>query len=190
MINASSHPVTCMRQSPRGRALVTGVAFGVAALLASCASDPKEGYSFASAHDSSIRTIAVPMFENHTFHPELAPLVTEAVAKEIQRTTPWAVTSSSVADTTLTAVISQAEIRKLANDPQSGYAQETAVTVTIDFDWVDNRTGATLARRRGFSATDTFVPNRGTGERLEVGQRASAQRLARSVVAALRTADW
>jgi hypothetical protein len=60
--------------------------------------------------------------------------------------------------------------------------QEVAVTITVDFEWRDNRTGKVLAARRRFSSSDSFVPARPTGERMEVGQTAAAERVAHEIV--------
>jgi hypothetical protein len=66
--------------------------------------------------------------------------------------------------------------------------QELGVQLTVDFEWVDNRTGKTIVARRSFTAQSTFIPQRGVGERLETGKSAAVQRLARDIVAELRSA--
>jgi hypothetical protein len=66
--------------------------------------------------------------------------------------------------------------------------QELSVQITVDFAWRDNRSGETLKARQNFSAADTFVPSNPTGERIEIGQNAAAQRLARDIVSELRGA--
>jgi hypothetical protein len=162
----------------------------LAILAGGCASDPHQGYAFNSAYDTGIRTIAVPVFDNHSFNLEIPAELTEAIAKELQRATPWAVTNTDRADTILQGVVTRVELRKLASDPNSGYVQETAVTVAVDFDWIDARTGKTLLRRRGYTGTDTFTPTRGTGERIEVGERSAVQRLAQDIVGEMRRNDW
>ncbi len=161
------------------------------ALLAAggCATDPKDGYSFQSTFGADIKTVTVPIFDNYTYTPELPVDITEAVIKELQRMTPWAVTDAEHADATLSGVVRSIEMKKLSADPDSGLVQEMAVTVVIDFDLRDNRSGKVLVSRRRFAGVDTFVPTRGTGERLEVGQRAAVGRMSRDIVGELR-ADW
>lgn len=161
-----------------------------AALSAGCAADPRDGYSTRSVYASDIRTVAVPMFENATFTPGIEAQVTEAVIKELQARTPWRVTDASRADAVLTGVVRAADLARLSADPRTGLMQELAVRVSVDFDLRDNRTGAVVVSRRGFTAVDTFVPARGTGERLEVGQASAVERLARDVVAQLRGTNW
>lgn len=162
-------------------------AFGV---MASCSSDPREGYAFNAAYDSGIRSVAVPVFDNQTFSLEAPIEVTESIIKELQRVTPWAVTASDRADTILRGVVTRVDMRKLAQDPNSGFIQETSITVTIDFDWIDSRSGKTLLSRRNYTGTDTFTPTRGTDERIEVGQRGAIQRLAADVVGEMRKDGW
>lgn len=176
-----------MNVPPRKTWLLAAALSGV---LAGCAQDPRQGYAFNAAYDSGIRTIAVPVFDNQTFDLEAPADLTTAVIKELQRVTPWAVTNSDRADTILQGVVTRVELRKLASDPNSGYVQETAVTVAVDFDWIDARSGKTLVRRRGYTGTDTFTPTRGTGERPEVGERSAIQRLAESIVGEMRKNDW
>jgi hypothetical protein len=176
------------RVRSRGRAFTgLGLAALAALALGSCASDPSEGYSFSSSHATNIATVHVPMFKNPTFHRGLEVELTDAIIKEIQRTTPWKVASDSVAETSLGGTITDVSMRRLSSNRDSGLAQELAVSITVDFDWIDVRTGKTLASRRSFSASETFVPTKPVGERLEVGEHAAVQQLARDIVAELRS---
>jgi len=157
--------------------------------LASCAADPRTGYSLNPAHDRSVRTVAVPIFDNKSFSTGAELLLTEAIIKQIQRTTPWRVTTDTSADTTLSGSIARVGFNRLSRTPGTGLAQEVALELAIDFDWTDNRTGKVLVSRRSFSAVSTFIPDRGVGERIEVGQFSAIDELAQRVVAALRD-DW
>jgi len=157
--------------------------------LASCSSDPGQGYSFNSSFSEQIRTVHVPVFANPTFHRGLEVELTDAIIKEIQTSTPWKVADSSVAETTLSGTITDAQLRKLSTNRDSGLSQELAVVITVDFDWRDVRTGKPIASRRAFSASETFVPTKPIGERLEVGEHAAVQQLARDIVSELRS-NW
>lgn len=152
-----------------------------------CSSDPAKGYSFKALHDENIRTIAVPVFDNQTFSTGMEVELTEAIIKEIQRTTRWAVVAPSEADSVLTGSLTGSELRRFSDDSETGLVQEMAVELRVDFDWQDNRTGRTLVARRAFSTLDTFVPANGTSERIEKGQHGAVQQLARDIVAELRT---
>lgn len=154
---------------------------------ASCASDPSEGYAFTSAHDSGITSVYVPTFRNNTYAHGIEVDLTDAIIKEIKATTPWRVASESDAQTSLTGSIVDARMQPLSLGRNTGLVQEQAVTLVIQFDFKDVRTGKVLTSRRNFSSTEAFVPAYGVQERLEVGQHATVQDLARSVVAELRS---
>lgn len=152
----------------------------------SCASDPKDGYSFASTHSSKIRTISVPIFENDTYRPGMERTLTEAIIKEIQRTTKWTVVSGGSADVTLSGKLRSVTDTAISTDPRTGLDQEMAVAVRVDFDLQDNRTGKDVVRRRGFQGLDTFVATKNVSERPDIGQNAAIDGLARDIVAELR----
>lgn len=156
--------------------------------LAGCASDPRQGYSFKSTYTTDTRTVQVPIFKNNTYFHGVEAQLTEAIVKEIQNKTPWIIDPSPAADTTLSGTITNVQLARTATD-QSGFVQEYGYIITVDFDWVDNATGKTLAARRSFAAADTFVPVRGVSEKIEYGQASAAQRLAKDLVSELRT-QW
>ncbi|MBL0922742.1 MAG: hypothetical protein IBJ10_11535 [Phycisphaerales bacterium] len=160
---------------------------GAWALASGCASDPTQGYAFDKPFDGQRRTIAVDLFENTTFYHGMEVHLTDAVVKEIQRSTPWTVVNGPGAETTLSGAITDVTLRKLATAPVSGLSQQVAVAVTIDFDWRDNRTGQALVQRRGQRAADAFVPAQGVGERIELSERAAVEEAARTIVGALRS---
>jgi hypothetical protein len=163
---------------------VTAWAVGV---LAGCASDPRRGYAFRSATPDGVRTVAVPVFENSTFDAGVEAALTEAVIKELQRTPGLRVVQGGGADTTLRAIVTSSEMRRLSTQSSTGLTQELGVTLKVDFDWRDNRSGKVLVSRRDFAAADTFVPARPSNERLETGRNGAIQRLAVDLVAELRS---
>lgn len=179
--------------SNRARATVLAASICTAAMLAcggGCASDPTQGYAFASSHDASIRTVAVPIFENPSFAHGLEVELTDAIIKEIQAKTPWRVVPmGSGANSTLTGKLAEPKLHRLSTSPGTGYAQELAVQLSVDFDFKDARTGKTILSRRGFAASDEFVPASPANERIEKGQHGAVQRLARDIVAELRS-SW
>lgn len=181
-------PNAAIRVTGRVVALAMGVSW-----LSACSNDPAKGYSFAStmssAGTSRVRTIAVPMFENATFAPGMEATLTEAIIKELQRSTDVRVVSNGAADTQLKGVIRGENLHQTARDSQTGFVDQLAVELRVDFDWTDQRTGEVLVSRRGFAAVDTFVPARGTGERLAMGERAAIDRLAKDLVRELQT-QW
>jgi hypothetical protein len=157
------------------------------AVLAGCASDPRQGYSFGSAFDPNISSVEVNIFDNLTFYYGMEVRLADAIVKEVQTQTPWQVRNGARAQTTLTGTITDVRLRVRSVARDTGLVQEQAVEVTLDFQWRDNRSGEILASRRGVRAVETFVPTLGAGERIEVGENASVQEAAREVVAALRS---
>lgn len=155
----------------------------VAVMLAGC------GYSQQGLYDEQYRTVAVPIFENRTFWERAQFDLTEAVVKELEQRTPYKVTSASVADTILQGSITDVQQRQIARRRASGMPEEMEVTITVDFEWTDLRTGETLRERRGFEAVGRYVPRRPAGERFDTAQHAAVQQLARDIVATLRM-DW
>lgn len=173
------------------RITVSGiVAAGIACLLvASCASDPSQGYSFSGARQGGVRTIAVPVFDNTTYSHGLEVQLAEAIVKEVQRTTKWRVVSGRTADTTLSGSITASALKSLTTSSDTGLVMDQAVELTVEFEWRDSRSGEVLIARKGFKSIQSFVPARGTGERIELGQHGAVQELARSIVNELRS-SW
>jgi hypothetical protein len=153
--------------------------------VSSCSS----GYSFSSAYREDVNTIAVPVFENTTFSHGTEFALTEAVIKEIHRVTPWRVINEASAQTTLSGTITGSQLRQLTRQADSGMGQEMAVQLTVSFEWKQNDSGEVLVARRSFRASDSFVPTKPAGERLELGQQSAVERLARDIVRELRS-SW
>jgi hypothetical protein len=157
--------------------------------LAGCAGDPTNGYAFASAYDQSIRTVAVPIFDNPTFDHGIEFQLTEAIVKEIHRSTPWRVVNRERAQTELAGAITSAELRVLGTDSETGLIEQYAYDLGVTFEFKDRRDGRVILARSNFRAAESFVPDRQAGERIESGQRAAIDQLAKDIVAELRT-DW
>lgn len=99
------------------------------------------------------------------------------------------VVRSDAAESVLVGTIQKVDMRRLSLREGTGLVQEVAVQVTIDFDWKRPGDKASLVARKNFSGVDTFVPSRPTGERIEIGQYAAIERLAKDVVREMRT-QW
>lgn len=157
--------------------------------LSGCSGDPTNGYAFASAYDQSIRTVAVPIFDNPTFEHGIEFQLTEAIVKEIHRSTPWRVVNRERAQTELAGSITSADLRVLGTDSETGLIEQYAYDLGVTFEFKDRRDGRVILARSNFRAAESFVPDRLAGERVESGQRATIDQLARDIVAELRT-DW
>lgn len=166
-----------------------GVLALLGALLSACSSGPGSGWSNASAFDTSLRTIAVPVFSNSTPNRALSQDLTEAVVKEIESVTPWKVTGQGRADTMLRGTVTRYRLVLLSKDPTTGLANEMLVEATVDFEWVDLRTGEPILARDGFTASALFTPSRPSQQPVEIGRFQVVQVLARDIVDTLQ-AEW
>jgi hypothetical protein len=152
-----------------------------------CASNPEDGYAWETSFRDDIKTVSVPMWENTTFDHGFEAVLTDALVKEIHRTTPWRVAKSG--ETTLSGTVTSSELRKLSTNRDSGLVQEVGYEVGVRFDWTMNRDGEVLVARRNFRAAEGFVPSPGAGERSEIGRQAVADELAKQIVSELRS-SW
>ena len=156
--------------------------------LVGCASDPSQGYSFASTFDESIKSVAIPVFRNETTSRGLELQLTESLIKELQLRTPWHIAPTDRADTTLVGVITDTGLAALSDD-RTGLVQDQAIRITIRFEWRDNRSGDIIVARDGYSASAVFSPNRQVGDRIELGYRAAIEELAHDVISQMRS-SW
>jgi len=167
----------------------TLVLTAVVLLLRGCASDPSRGYSKQSLYPQNIATVHIPIFENATFDRDVEFELTDAVIKEIESRTPYKVASSSHADTILTGRIRTVTRDSLSRSRLTGLSEEVIVSVTIDFQWRDLRSGNLLVARESFSGHGLFVPSRPSSEPIALGKFAAVQQLARDVVDEMQS-DW
>jgi hypothetical protein len=99
------------------------------------------------------------------------------------------VTAEADADTILLGQVRNIQLDHLSKSRVTGLTEEVIVSVTIDFQWKDLRTGRVMLERRSFSGHGLFVPSRPSSEPIELGQFAVVQQLARDVVNEMR-APW
>lgn len=154
-----------------------------ALLLPACAA-----YRLDSTFRRDVGTVAVPVFGNTTYAYGLEADLTDALIKEIHRTTPYKVVASQNADTIFEGTIIDTDLNTLVADAETGLGQELAVSITVNFEWRSRRSGEVYISRRSFTASDVFVPDRDAGERLETGQFRAVDRLAKDLVTELRDA--
>lgn len=147
------------------------------------------GYALQSSYDTGVQSVYLPMFDNNTFAHGLEAELTEAIAKEIHRSTPWRVSSSPAADTELRGAVTGIDKRVLSTSRDSGLSQELASVIVVSFQWADADTGRVRVAKRNFRAAEPYVPAIGAQEREDIGRSAAIDRLAKDIVASLRT-DW
>ena len=165
------------------------VALGAASLHCGCASDPSQGYSNGSIYPTNISTVASPIFTSDSYTRDVEFQLTDALIKEIEARTPYKVVAADHADTVLLGQIRKVELDQLSKSRLTGLSEEVILSVTIDFQWKDQRSGKPLLERKGFAGNALFVPSRPSSESIELGQFSVVQQLARDVVSELQ-AEW
>jgi hypothetical protein len=173
----------------RGSLLI--VLWAASALLigTGCSTDPREGYSSASAWPSEYRSVSVPMIANRSYARELPAQLTEALVKQIEATTPYKVTGQGAADTLLRGTITEVRLQEISKSLVTGLGEEVAIRVTLDYEWLDLRTGKPIVARNGFVGTAVFTPSRPTQEPLELAGFEVVRQLAREIVDSLQ-GEW
>ncbi|MEX2214669.1 MAG: LptE family protein [Phycisphaeraceae bacterium] len=169
------------------RPRVPQVCLGAAmmALLSGC------GYTHTALFPENIRSVAVPIFDNRTVqYRGLERDLTEALIKEIEtRGTQMKVVRSDEAESILTGSILQVQQRVLSLDRVAGLPADVEVTVILNFEWKNQRTGEVIRDRRGFAVVGRHLPNRTFGEAYEVAQHEVAQQAARDIVTVMQS-NW
>ena len=171
------------------RALTACLAGLVFLTITGCTSDPTLGYSALSVFPDGITSVAIPIFKNETFVRGVEFDLTDALIKEIESRSPYKVMAEARADTVLIGEIRKIELDQLSKSPLTGLSEEVIVSVTIDFEWKDLRTGRPIIVRKNFTGYGLFVPSQPTGESIQLGRFAAVQHLARDLVNELQ-AQW
>ncbi len=89
-----------------------------------------------SLYPCDIHTVYVPMVESNSFRRDLGERLTEAIVKEIERTTPYKVVNSSHADSVLTVRL-VSDDKRVVVPSLTGNAEELQVSVKVQVSWVD-----------------------------------------------------
>jgi len=130
----------------------------------------------------------VPIFENPTFYHGVEVQLTDAIIKELQRQTPYAVVNGGGgAQSTLSGTVTDVKMRQMTTNRRTGLVEDVAVSMSVDFTWRDNRSGRPILQRSQFTASEDFVPSRPTNERIELAEHAVVQELARAIVNEMRS---
>ncbi len=147
------------------------------------------GYNSKELYPEGYRTVSAPIFENLTFYRGVEFKLTEALVKEIEKRTPYKVVASGAADTRLTGTITSIEQSLLSRRRDGNVPDELELTLTVNFEWQDLRTGRPIIDRRGFSSVGRYIPARSVGEPVQIAQYQAVQSMARDIVSAMRS-DW
>ena len=153
----------------------------ICAMLVGC------GYRSNDLYPENYRTVAVPIFENLSFYRGVEFKLTEALVKEIEKRTPYKVTRSTSADTRLTGTITSIEQDLLSRQRDGNIPDEMQLTLTVNYEWQDLRTGRPILDRHGFSAVGRYIPSRVVGEPIQIAQYQAVGAMARDIVSSMRS---
>lgn len=177
-------------------AAITAILASTALLgAAGCDSTPTAGgeaapgYAVRDRYPKQYRTVSVTLFKNETYDRPLNGELTEALIKEIQSVTPYRISNEARADTVLRGTVRKRTLRELSKSRGTGLSEEVLYEVTVDWEWVDQRTGKPIVARNGFIGSAVFVPSRPSAEPTEIGRFAVVQNLATDIVANFQ-ANW
>lgn len=151
-------------------------------LLAGCSTDPTMGYSSSSLYATQFKSVAVPIFDNDTMVREMEFMLTDAVIKEIEARTPYKILGEQYADTLIAGTIRSVDLRTISQSKTTGLDNEVMITVVMDFEWLNLRSGGRIMGRKNFSSSALFVPSRPSAEPIEMGQFAVIQQLSQDIV--------
>lgn len=159
------------------------------ACLALAACSGAKGFKTGTTLPTKYRSIAVPIFQNGTYDRQVGYQLTEALQKRVQQASGYAIAGEGTADTVLRGKVTKVDIKQISQSLGTGLSEEVGVTVTIDWEWVDMRTGKPIVARNGFASSGTVVASRPQAEPLDLARYQAIQRLADDVVANMQ-ADW
>lgn len=159
------------------------------ACLALAACSGAKGFKAGTTLPTKYRSIAVPVFQNATYDRQVGYQLTEALQKRVQQASGYAIASEGTADTVLRGKVTKVDIKQISQSLGTGLSEEVGVTVTIDWEWLDMRTGKPIVARNGFASSGMVVASRPQAEPLDLARYQAIQRLAEDVVANMQ-ADW
>jgi len=157
------------------------LAICLAASLGGC------GYSTDMLHDTSYRTVAIPIFKNETFYRGYELELTRAVIGMIEnRTHMKVVNDRAAADTVLLGTLLGFEPHVLTEDP-SDVETEMQVAVLISLRWYEQATGRDIVVLPSFR--ETAEAALAAGETLDDARREAFMDIAERMVEQLE-GEW
>ena len=78
--------------------------------------------------------------------------------------------------------IRSVDLRTISQSKTTGLDNEVMITVVMDFEWLNLRSGGRIMGRKNFSSSALFVPSRPSAEPIEMGQFAVIQQLSQDIV--------
>lgn len=143
------------------------------------------GYSAEGLYRENIRTVYVDMLQSREFRRGIEFQLTEALRKEIDRSTPYKNAPRNRADSIISGEVLEWREATLGRDFLTALPRETAATLVIRYRWQDMRTGKLLVDHPRFVTTVEYV--RPVGETVYNGRDDAVNRMARRIVKSMET---
>ncbi len=139
-----------------------------------------QGYSNDNLYDASIETVYLEMFENRSFRRGAEYILTDALAKRIEVSTPYKIAAKDTAGTVLTGQIISIDESSLSTERNVGRSLENQLTITAVVNWKNLQTGRLLLENQQISASSTYSHWQDQGT--EYANRLAANILAAKIV--------
>jgi hypothetical protein len=124
--------------SDRRRRLLFRQLLSAICLLPFCSGCATYQVGNASLFPQDIQTVYVPMVESASFRPDLGEKLTEAIAKEIERRTPYKVVGSPNADSILSATLID-ETKRVIVENKFDEPRSTEVNYQVRVTWINRK---------------------------------------------------
>lgn len=143
------------------------------------------GYSNESLHRENVRTVYVEMFQSREFRRGIEFQLTEALRKEIEKSTPYRNAPRNRADSVLEGEVIQWQEAAVGKDFITNRPREAVGTLYIRYRWKDMRTGKLLVDRPTMITTVQYV--RPAGEESYDAYQLAADQMSRRIVESMET---
>jgi hypothetical protein len=149
-------PASCFRKKAAGGILLNQfmIAVLMVALMCGC------GYSNKSLISRNISSIHIPIFENNTFRRGIEFDLTKAVKNEVMSKTNLRIVGKDYADVILHGTVKEFTERTITQGFRDSLV-EGQMTLFVDIELVDKRTGRTLINEKGIKQAAEYIVRRG-----------------------------
>lgn len=146
------------------------------------------GYTVNPQGRSPYESISIPMFANRTLEVGLEEAATRAIADAFQRDNRLHVIGTEQSDTVLRGEVKEFPPPQAYTYDKSEQVQEYRVSVVIDLELVEAKSGKTIWHEAAFSAWAVYEPGaavaaEGEGLTIDDAKRIALEKLANEVVA-------
>ncbi len=153
-----------------------------------CGCSGIKGYSNESLFNEDVKSVYVEMFDSTSFRRGTEYVLTDALAKRIEASTPYKIVSDrSQADTVLSGQITGIGGGAISSEFETGRALERNVLLNAVVNWKNLKTGELLIDDISVSASANYSEWQNQG--FEYGTNLAANKLAKRIVE-LMEKEW